>query len=246
MTAAIKNFVLFSGGLDSTVVLYNAIADAATLRNASKDSKVTFEIEAVGIDYGQRHKKELEAARAIADLNGIEYTTLRIPDVLMGAMLTSDQPIPEQTYDDLPKGMSPTYVPFRNGLMLSLLAAHAQKWVMAGATSRRAYVHIGSHAEDAANDAYPDCSVEFMDAMGAAIGVGTYSMVQLLTPLIDMHKAQVIELGHSLNVPFELTWSCYQGQEWHCGKCMTCNARKAGFKAAWVNDPTIYADTAEI
>ena len=175
-------------------------------------------------------------------MNAIEYTTLKIPDVLMGAMLTSDQAIPEQSYSDLPVGMSPTYVPFRNGLMLSLLAAHAQKWVMQAASGRKAYVHIGSHAEDAENDAYPDCSVDFMAAMADAISVGTYGMVTLKTPLINMKKDEVIELGHDLHVPFELTWSCYKGAELHCGKCMTCNARRDGFIAAGVDDPTVYAN----
>jgi 7-cyano-7-deazaguanine synthase len=235
-----KHFVLFSGGLDSTVVLYSAIVQAA-LDNERDKVKLTSTVEAVGIDYGQRHKKELEAAHAIAVLNGVEYTTLKIPDVLMGAMLTSDQPIPEQTYDDLPKGMSPTYVPFRNGLMLSLLSAHAQKWVMGDPDNRRATIQIGSHAEDAANDAYPDCSLDFMDVMGEAIRLGTYSMVTLLTPLIHMYKAEVINLGADLKVPFYLTWSCYKGATVHCGKCMTCNARKAGFIAAGVDDLTIYA-----
>lgn len=238
MTSKFRHYVLFSGGLDSTVVLYRAITEA---RLRSEENVTTeYSVVAVGIDYGQRHKKELQAAQAICDMNAIEYTTLKIPDVLMGAMLTSDQPIPEQTYDDLPTGMSPTYVPFRNGLMLSLLAAHAQKWVMQAPTSRKAAIHIGSHAEDAANDAYPDCSEAFMDVMGDAINFGTYGMVTLRTPLIHMHKAEVIELGNGLHVPFEKTWSCYKGGELHCGKCMTCNARKAGFIDARVSDPTQY------
>lgn len=232
-----KNFVLFSGGLDSTTVLYNVLS----LARKSQD-----DIEAVGIDYGQRHIKELTAALEICAKLGIQYSRIIVPnDLLSGSMLTSDKPIPEQSYSDLPVGMSPTYVPFRNGLMLALITAKAQKWVMEqGKDAGRASVWIGSHAEDAENDAYPDCSVAFMQAMGQVIDIGSYSMVSLKRPLILMKKAEVIRYGERVGVDWAMTWSCYKGGEYHCGKCMTCRARKDGFKAAGVTDPTIYADEA--
>lgn len=239
MTKYQKHFVLFSGGLDSTVVLYRAITEAALL-NSKGYAEYKALVEAVGIDYGQRHAKELRAAQKIADDVPVPYSVLKMPDLLAGVMLTDNRPIPEQSYSDLPVGMSPTYVPFRNGLMLSMLAAHAQKWVMANPKDRVAVLHIGSHAEDAENDAYPDCSVEFMREMGRAINLGTYGQVDLVTPLINMKKAEVIALGSDLKVPFADTWSCYKGGDKHCGRCMTCNARKAGFKAAGVIDPTEY------
>jgi 7-cyano-7-deazaguanine synthase len=230
-----KHFVLFSGGLDSAVVFWRVLDEAR---------KQGEEVEAVGIDYGQRHAVELTAAGQLCDEAEVFYDVLEIPAELMaGALLASDKPIPEQTYADLPHGMSPTYVPFRNGLMLSLLAAKAQKWVMQQVEpgGRFASIYIGSHAEDAENDAYPDCSVEFMNQMGNAIRLGTYGMVELVTPLITLKKAEVIKMGAELGVPFEQTWSCYKGGHVHCGKCMTCNARHQGFAAAGIKDPTLYA-----
>jgi 7-cyano-7-deazaguanine synthase len=200
------------------------------------------EVEAVGIDYGQRHIKELNAAVQMCQMIGVPYSRIVVPnDLLAGAMLTSDKPIPEQSYSDLPVGMSPTYVPFRNGLMLSLLAAKAQKWVMEDRGARRkASIYIGSHAEDAENDAYPDCSVDFMQSMAKVIDIGTYGMVKLVRPLIAMKKADVIRYGQGVGVPWNMTWSCYKGEDVHCGKCMTCRARQDGFKAAGVDDPTKY------
>lgn len=231
MTKQLKHFVLFSGGLDSAVVLWRVV-DASMDRDDY--------VEAVSIDYGQRHAVEMKHAEQMAHLIDVPYTTLRIPDLLMGSMLTSDKAIPEQSYSDLPVGMSPTYVPFRNGLMISMLAAAAQKWVMEKA-DRHARIYIGSHAEDAENDAYPDCSVDFMSAMGKAVSIGTYGMVELVTPLIAMKKAEIIRYGAGVEVPFGMTWSCYKGENMHCGKCMTCQARRAGFKAAGIEDPTAYA-----
>lgn len=227
-----KHFVLFSGGLDSAAVLFRVIAEAA---------RVGDQVEAVGIDYGQRHETELEHAQLICKRANVEYNIIDIPPELMaGSLLASDKPIPEMKYEDLPTGMSPTYVPFRNGLMLSLLAAKAQKWVMEnkGATAK---IYIGSHAEDAENDAYPDCSAAFMGAMGSAISIGTYGMVSLVTPLIAMKKVDVIKYGEAVRTPWAMTWSCYKGERVHCGKCMTCNARHAGFTAAGIADPTVYA-----
>lgn len=228
-----KHFVLFSGGLDSTVVLWAVNAEAA---------KQGDEVEAVGIDYGQRHVIEMAYAEKLCKRAGVAYDILEIPDTLMaGTLLASDKPIPDKSYGDLPHGMSPSYVPFRNGLMISLLAAKAQKWVMEDAEGRTAKIYIGSHAEDAENDAYPDCSAEFMSRMGAAVALGTYGMVQLATPLIAMKKPDVIKKGAAFGVPYAMTWSCYKGEHVHCGKCMTCRARHDGFTAAGISDPTVYA-----
>ncbi len=228
-----KHFVLFSGGLDSAVVLYRVLDEARKLGE---------QVEAVGIDYGQRHAIELKHSADMCERAGVDFNVILIPSELMaGTLLASDRPIPEQSYSDLPAGMSPTYVPFRNGLMLSLLAAKAQKWAMVN-KARMATIYIGSHAEDAENDAYPDCSAAFMKAMATAINLGTYGMVNLSTPLIAMKKADVIKWGAGVGVPFAMTWSCYKGETLHCGKCMTCNARKAGFIAAGISDPTVYAE----
>ena len=135
----------------------------------------------------------------------------------------------------MPDGISPTYVPFRNGLMLAALASIAQ----ADAEARAIY--YGAHAEDAERDAYPDCSIEFIQAMGDAIRIGTYEQIQLHAPLSQMTKADVVAYGKTLYVPWHMTWSCYKGEALHCGKCPTCISRILAFEDAGVDDPTEYA-----
>jgi 7-cyano-7-deazaguanine synthase len=232
-----KQFVLFSGGLDSATVLYHALLN---FPEGSAHGDERFGVEAVSIDYGQRHAKEMKFAEALANLNGIHHTVLKMPDLLSGSMLTSFAPIPEVSYADLPHGISPTYVPFRNGLMLSMLAAYAQKWVGEQIDSRRATIYIGAHSEDAANDAYPDCSPMFLASMMSAIDIGTYHTVNLEAPLAGLQKADVVKKGSILGVPFASTWSCYKGGSKHCGKCPTCRARREAFTKAGISDPTQY------
>jgi 7-cyano-7-deazaguanine synthase len=263
-----KAFVLLSGGLDSTTCLYKAIYDYGTpdtevdiakrivLNRNSVDiaeDPIPW-VEAVSIDYGQRHVKEMEYARHSCEMLGIKHTILDIGGILTGAnvMLTDrNVEIPNISYADI-QGVSPTYVPFRNGTMLSVLAAHAQKWVNeenrhhAHAMYERgeevsAGIYFGAHAEDAHNWAYPDCTPEFIGAMANAIYVGTYHQVRLHTPLMSLNKKEIVELGEKLHVPFDETWSCYAGGEEHCGTCPTCRSRRQAFKDAMVFDPTVYA-----
>ena len=228
-----RAFILLSGGLDSTTALYIAMNEAHWSGS----------VEGVSIDYGQRHKKEIEyAARICAGLN-IRHSVLKMPDLLADSMLTDGSVnIPNVTYDQI-KGMSPTYVPFRNGLMLSMLAAHAQKWTMDKDENEvlEAGIYFGAHAEDAANWAYPDCTPEFIGAMANAIFIGSYQSVRLYAPLMHMVKTDIVLLGQGLRVPFVNTWSCYAGGELHCGSCPTCHARHQAFKAAGIVDPTPYA-----
>lgn len=232
-----KAFALLSGGLDSTVVLYRAMQE------------FNGHVEAVSVNYGQRHKKEIEyAAKTCAQLN-IGHTILQLGDILAGSMLTDASiAIPNKTYAQLPEGVSPTYVPFRNGLMLALIAAKAQQWINAapedveGREKRQAAIYFGAHAEDAANWAYPDCTPEFIGAMANAIFIGTYQAVRLHTPVMWMTKAEIVTMGRELRVPFENTWSCYAGGEHHCGKCPTCYARQQAFIMAGVPDPTVYVE----
>ncbi len=172
-------------------------------------------------------------------------------------MLTDDSrgnvEVPNIDYADI-KGVSPTYVPFRNGLMLSALTAHAQKWVneqnkindgevLEGAESDKpsAGIYFGAHSEDAHNWAYPDCTPEFIGAMANAIYIGSYMQIRLHTPIQWMQKSDVVALGTKLGVPYENTWSCYKGETLQCGTCPTCRSRKQAFIAAGVPDPTEYA-----
>jgi len=226
-----KAFVLLSGGVDSTTCLYKAANEFPN-------------IEGISIHYGQRHLKELEYAKKSCDAWSIVHTILTLnPDVLSGAMLTDERiEIPSVSYADLPHGVSPTYVPYRNGTLLSLVTAYAQKWVnkQQAPTPREAGIYFGAHAEDAHNWAYPDCTPEFIGAMANAIYVGTYKAVRLHTPVMWMQKYEIIQLGETLGVDWGLTWSCYKCEELHCGVCPTCRARQDAFRNADVEDPTVY------
>lgn len=275
-----KAFVLLSGGLDSTTCLYKAIYDYApeeqqrvfgrTLgRTVESNGGDIPWVEAVSIDYGQRHLKEAEYAKQTCDRLGITHTVLSVGSLLAdkNTMLTqTDISIPDVSYSDLPHGVSPTYVPFRNGLMLSVLTAHAQKWINAEnktyeleldallrhgndvMTTEEALsykmpsagIYFGAHAEDAQNWAYPDCTPEFIGAMANAIFIGSYQQIRLHTPLMSLMKSEIVELGEKLGVPFENTWSCYKGEELHCGTCPTCRSRKQAFVDAGIPDPTHY------
>ncbi len=218
-----KAYVLLSGGVDSSTAL--AIA------NEDWDGSVV----AVGVNYGQRHQKELDQAQKIADYFSNKFIVRSIIGFIQKGGLTDDTlEIPPVSYDDLPHGVSPTYAPFRNGTLLSLVVG------MATVDSEAEAVYIGVHAEDAENWAYPDCTPEFMGGMGNAIHVGTYYQIRLHTPLIWMKKYEIVTVGEKLGVPWKDTWSCYEGGNYHCGVCPTCRARIDAFCLANVEDPTMY------
>lgn len=234
-----RAFVLLSGGIDSTTCLYKAIVDfiPERLRFMITDrpeewsavealGKIDW-VEAISVDYGQRHRREMEYAAATCARLGIKHSILNIRGILDGAgvMLTDAAvAIPSISYSEI-EGVSPTYVPFRNGTLLSLITAHAQKWVnqqleadaglrqlskpaAAEAMRDSVGVYFGAHAEDAANWAYPDCTPEFIGAMANAIYVGSYGCIRLYTPIQWAGKAEVIRLGQSLGVDWVSTWSC--------------------------------------
>ncbi len=219
-----KAYVLLSGGIDSSTCLAVAARDW--------DGRVC----AVSVKYGQRHTKEIGAAQAISEAFETAFVTRDITGFIQqGGLTDAGLEIPPVAYDELPKGVSPTYVPFRNGTLLSLIAG------MAAVDDEAEAVYFGAHAEDAENWAYPDCTPEFIGGMSNAIYVGTYHQVRLYTPLMFLRKDEVITLGTKLRVPWELTWSCYEGKPLHCGKCPTCRARAEAFHLARVPDPTEYA-----
>jgi len=232
-----KAFVLLSGGIDSSTCLFIALNQF--------DS-----VEAVSIDYGQRHIKEASYARMICERVGVKHSVLNLQGIVPKTMLTdSSAEVPSISYDQI-KGVSPTYVPFRNGLMLSAITSYvagkrveAEKEVLFDGRNEWG-IFFGAHAEDAQNWAYPDCTPEFIGALANAIHVGTYYGIRLHTPLEWLNKPQIIEWGEKLGVPWELTWSCYKGEEWHCGVCPTCRARQEGFRRANVKDPTEYSPNA--
>lgn len=255
-----KAYVLLSGGLDSTTCLMIAMQQAEL-------------VEAISVNYGQRHAKEMVYAIKTCEFYGVKHSILNIEGILSGkGVMLSDASVkmPDISYADI-KGVSPTYVPFRNGTLLSLITAQAQKWVNQEIEKLAEHIHrtsdivnfskqdakqqatdemrdavgiyFGAHADDAAGFAYPDCDERFTGAMANAINIGTYYTVRLYTPLQWMDKQAVVEKGHKLGVRFENTWSCYKGEDLQCGVCPTCRSRREAFVAAGIDDPTIYAQS---
>lgn len=215
-----KTLVLLSGGIDSTTCL------AMSVRAYGPEN-----VEAVSFSYGQKHVKELECAQAIAAYYKVKHTVLTVDSqVFATSSSTLIQGHGEmnhgKTYAEIQAespGEVDTYVPFRNGLMLSQAAALAY--------SIGAYKIIyGAHSDDAAGGAYPDCTPEFYKAMNEAIFQGTGQKVRLDAPLLTLNKAQVVKHGLELNAPYHLTRSCYEEDGLSCGTCATCLDRLEAFK----------------
>lgn len=218
-----KAVVLLSGGVDSTTALALALQDGR-------------ECIALSALYGQKHSVEVEQARRIATHYGVESRTLNLsPQVFEGsgsALIDGD--MPQMTYEEIEaaEGVSPTYVPFRNGILISQAVAVAL-------TLEAGEVWAAPHSEDARNWAYPDCTPEFNGSMAAAVYVGTYGKVRLVTPFQWLRKAEILQLAIDLGVPFELTHSCYEGARPPCGTCPTCVARARAFEEIGVTDPLL-------
>lgn len=228
-----KALVLSSGGVDSTTCVGIAVNELGV------ENVVT-----VSVFYGQKHSKELQCAEAIAKHYGLEHYRLDLSNILKysNCSLLSDstEEIEHKSYAEQiaenDEGIVSTYVPFRNGLMLSSVAALALSLF----PEEEVAIYIGAHADDAAGIAYADCSTEFTDYMAAAINVGTYGKVSVKAPLINLNKAGVVGKGLELNVPYEMTWSCYEGGKTACGTCSTCIDRLNAFKLNGTVDPIKY------
>lgn len=201
-----------------------------------------FNLHLVGFDYGQRHSKELNSLEAIAkSLNAswqvVNLTTLK--DALKGSSLTSDDvEVPDGHYAE--ETMRITVVPNRNAIMLSIATGIA---VANGSDLVATGVHAGDHY------IYPDCRPQFIEALSQAFVYGTEGHAKpnfsLEAPFVQISKAEIAAIGHKLNVPYHLTWSCYKGGDVHCGRCGTCVERIEAFIDAGVPDPTEYADGIE-
>lgn len=224
-----KVVLAYSGGLDSTTLLYSLL-------------RATDHIHAVFFNYGSKHNMvERNAASEI--LYGIpkkiQFDQIMIPPMIFegsGSALMRESEMPHKTYQELNEaaGPSPTVVPFRNGIILSLCTAIA---VSLGYDT----IAIAVHGTDAHNWAYPDCSPEFTGAMANAMYVGTYHQVRLYTPFTFWTKSAVVDLACQLKVPVHRTRSCYEADEVACGKCPTCVERIEAFKfQGWI-DPIPYA-----
>lgn len=218
----VKSIVLiYSGGLDSTVLMYK-------LHNEG------FTVLPLSFNYGQRHQKELGSAVAITQRLGLRHEIANLQGIthlLKGSSQTDPSvPVPHGHYTA--ETMKLTVVPNRNMIMLSVAAALA---VAEGIRDVGYGAHAGDHA------IYPDCRQPFVDAMSEAFFVANEHKLWLHAPFLQMTKAEIVQLGNQLHVPFEKTWSCYEGGELHCGLCGTCVERIEAFDNAGVVDPTQYA-----
>lgn len=212
-----KTVVLLSGGLDSAVLLAQRLDCGDSVR-------------AVSVNYGQRHGKELWAATGVAGHYGVHLEIVELPpSLLAGSSLTGGSSVPHGHYAD--PTMRSTVVPARNTVLLSLAAAVT---VRVGADAVAYAAHAGDHA------VYPDCRPEFVAAARQLLAVCDYEPLTLLTPFVGWAKFQIVAEGRRLGVPFEKTWSCYEGGERHCGCCGTCYERQEAFAVAGVVDPTEY------
>lgn len=226
-----KALVLSSGGVDSTTCLGIAI------NKYGRENVV-----ALSLSYGQKHLKEVFRAAEIAGYMGVEFIHKNVEDIfnLSNCPLLdgSDREIEHKSYEEQIKenGKVETYVPYRNGTLLSIAATIATSIF----PDEEVEIYYGAHADDAAGSAYADCSVEFIEAQAKAIYLGTYNKVRIEAPLANLNKAGVVEIGLKLRVPYHLTWSCYEGKAKQCGTCGTCIDRKEAFKINGVEDPVEY------
>lgn len=228
---SMKAVVLLSGGLDSATVLALAADEG-------------YECHALAIDYGQRHRSELEAARRVAaSLNAASFRVVQMDlRAIGGSALTDDIQVPEAAACDSQSEDEPdipvTYVPARNTVLLSLALGLAE--VMDAGT-----IFIGVNAIDYSG--YPDCRPAFIEQFQKLAGLATKRAVEghevvIRTPLIDLTKADIIRSGAALGVDYAQTVSCYQADDSGraCGRCDSCRIRRQGFEAAGVPDPTRY------
>lgn len=222
-----KEIVLLSGGLDSATCLALAVE-----QEGAKN------VTALNMYYGQKHKKEIECARKIADYYKVRYIEMDLSPVMAysdcSLLEHSKKNIAHSTYEQQTKEANgkpvETYVPFRNGLFLSAAASVA---LSIGAEK----IIYGAHADDAAGAAYPDCSLAFVRNMNSAIIEGSAGQVRIEAPFVSVNKAGVVKEGLRLGVPYEYTWSCYEGGDKPCGKCGTCIDRQRAFEANGKEDP---------
>ncbi len=212
--------VVFSGGMDSTVLLADSLQRYDT-------------VVAVSFDYGSKHNGcELPLAKATCARLDVPHRVIDLPfinQLFSSTLLASGSEIPDGAYDA--PTMKSTVVPFRNGIMLSIAAGYAES---IGATT----VLLGSHAGD--HFIYPDCRPAFNRAFAEAVQLGSDGMVAIEFPFAMLDKREIGDRGRALNVDFSATWTCYKGAEIHCGVCGACSERKYALRHDEGLDPTTY------
>ncbi|MCM1378084.1 MAG: 7-cyano-7-deazaguanine synthase QueC [Prevotella sp.] len=214
------SILVLSGGMDSVTMLHDY-----------KDRIAM----AVTFSYGSNHNsREAQFAEMHCRELGIEFILIPLGFMNLyfkSSLLEGGDAIPEGNYAD--ENMKSTVVPFRNGIMLSiacgLAASHGLRHVM-----------IANHGGD--HTIYPDCRKEFIESMSKAMSYGTFENIDILAPYTEITKTDIARIGHRLGVDYSKTYSCYKGEEHHCGKCGTCMERKEAFAEADIDDPTEYED----
>ena len=212
------SIIIVSGGMDSVTLLYD-FKDRIAL--------------GISFDYGSNHNaKEIPFARWHCEQLGIEHITIDLafmPQYFKSSLLEGADAIPEGHYAD--ENMKSTVVPFRNGIMLSIAAGIAESRGLK-------YVMMANHGGD--HTIYPDCRAEFVEAMSEATKAGTFPGIEILAPYTNITKADIARRGKELGIDYSKTWSCYKGEDVHCGKCGTCVERKEALRDAGIEDTTIY------
>lgn len=202
-----KILLLLSGGLDSTTLLFDLLDQGHA-------------VSCLSIFYGQKHAKELDSAKKVAELAGVDWSLFKIDPVLfsesntVSSLVSSGPRLPQGHYHE--ESMRSTVVPYRNQLLISIASCRAVS-ISADA------VAIGSHAGD--HFIYPDCRPEFISAMRDAMALGDSSSVSLLSPYSNMNKREIVARASALGVPSKETWTCYEGSIVPCGECGACHER---------------------
>ena len=212
------SLIILSGGMDSVTLLYERKEEICL---------------ALSFDYGSNHnKREIECAAYHCQKLDIEHIIIPLGfmhEYFQSSLLEGADAIPEGHYAD--ENMRSTVVPFRNGIMLSIACGLAE-------TRGLQKVMIANHAGD--HSIYPDCRRPFIEAMSAASQAGTYANIKICAPYTDISKTDVARIGKRLGIDYSKTYSCYKGNEKHCGKCGTCVERKEALREAGIDDPTPY------
>jgi len=215
-----KALVLLSGGMDSMVCLHIA-------------KKENEKVEAITFDYKQRHSKELYSARAIAKEANVPFKVFYVDLKQIGGSALTDNNLElqlDKTHEEIIKGSQPTsYVPNRNMILLAIAAAEAE-------TKGIHEIYCGANAIDFSN--YWDCTPDFIESVNKLFEENPFR-ITIRTPLIDMTKKEIVNKGFKLGTPFELSWSCYKGENKPCGICDSCILRAHGFKEAKKVDPLV-------
>jgi len=214
-----KAVLIFSGGMDSTTLLYDLVSQGC-------------EVRALTFDYGQKHKKEIRGAKKTCAKLQVPHTIVELPalrDIAPSSLTRENWDVPEGHYAE--ENMKQTVVPNRNMIFLSLAGAYA---IGNGAEHLYYAAHAGDHA------IYPDCRPVFVSAMATALHLCDWNDLELHVPYLQLSKGEIVKKGIDLGVDYADTWSCYKGGRVSCGKCGACTERREAFEFAGAADPLEY------